>query len=158
MEKQPTVRGVLVLVQGVGVLMRGPSGSGKSMTALNLMRRGHLLVSDELVDVFPGSTGELWGKPLERNVRIEVRGLGIFSAESLFPGGTAPSSRIDLVVDLDGYDSAKDTGRTAPDIARTRILGHELAAVRLPLPSGADGALMIELLARLHTGPGLVHT
>jgi HPr kinase/phosphorylase len=145
-----TVRGALILVHGLGVLVRGPSGSGKSLAALNLMRRGHLLVADDVVKIMQGPTGEPMGKALEANVRIEVRGLGIFDGETLFPGATAPLARIDLVVDLDAFDGARDTGRIAPETSSSSLLGHEIPTVRLPLPTGGDAALMIEIVSRLH--------
>jgi len=145
-----TIRGVLILVHGVGIFVRGASGSGKSLAALHLMRRGHFLVADDVVEVVPGPAGEPLGKALESDVRIEVRGLGVFAGELLFPGATAPLSRIDLVVDLDVYDAARDSGRVGLETTRTFLLGHELPAVRIPLPAGGDAALMIELVARLH--------
>jgi HPr kinase/phosphorylase len=142
------VTGVLVKVHDVGVLIRGPSGSGKSLAALNLMKRGHKLVSDDLVDVVVGEEGKPIGRSLEENVRIEIRGLGIFSAASLFPEGTVPSSPIDLMVDLDAYDPARDAGRTMPETGQSRLLQCDIPSVRVPLPDRADPALLIELLAR----------
>lgn len=153
-----TVQGVLVVVHGVGMLIRGPSGSGKSAAALSLMRKGHQLISDDLVHVYTGPSGKPVGKALESNVRIEVRGLGIFPAESLFPGSTVPCAPIDLVVDLDAYDPVNDAGRTAPETTWTSLLGHELPAVRAPLPAGVDVSLLIELLAQLHKRNALVNT
>ena len=61
--KKSRVQAVLVVVHGVGVLIRGRPGSGKSLAALNLMRQGHKLVSDDLVEVVPGVDGDLWGGP-----------------------------------------------------------------------------------------------
>jgi len=142
------IQGVLVEVDGIGVLIRGPSGVGKSLTALNLMDRGHRLIADDLVDVIPGNEGEPVGKAVEEDVRIEVRGLGIFGAGSLFRDGVLPASRIGLVVDLEPFDPARDAGRTHPETATVKILGNELPAVRAPVPSGADPAFYIELLVR----------
>ncbi len=140
-------RGVLVMVHGLGVLIRGPSGAGKSLAALNLMRRGHSLISDDLVEVTPGADGEPIGRPVEEDVRIEVRGLGIFVARTLFHHAVVPSSRIDFVVDLDAYDHSRDAGRLAPETGTLRMFEHELMTVRVPVPTGADPALLIELLA-----------
>jgi len=150
------IRGVLVTVHGVGVLIRGPSGVGKSLAALNLMCRGHSLISDDLVDVILGPKGEPIGRSVEEEVRIEVRGLGVFLARTLFPEAVAPSSRIDLIVDLDIYDHSRDGGRIAPETGTFRLLGYDLVAVRVPLPTGVDPALPIELLARRFKESGTV--
>lgn len=140
-------RGVLVMVHGLGVLIRGRSGAGKSLAALSLMRRGHSLISDDLVEVTPGPEGKPIGKSVEEEVRIEVRGLGIFAARTLFDHAVVASSRIDFVVDLDAYDHSRDAGRTAPETGNLRLFGHDLITVRVPVPTGVDPALLIELLA-----------
>jgi HPr kinase/phosphorylase len=142
------IQGVLVDVDGVGVLIRGPSGCGKSLAALSLMDRGHRLVSDDLVEVREGPDGVPVGRALEEDVRIEVRGLGIFSAKSLFPEGTVPSFPINLVVELDVFDPVRDTGRTLPEFVSTSILGQELLQIRVPVARGMNPALLIELVAR----------
>lgn len=141
------VRGVLVSVHSVGVLIRGPAASGKSLTALHLMRRGHKLISDDLVDVVRGEGGRLIGKPLEERVRIEIRGLGVFEAATLFPEGTLPSSPIDVVVDLDRYDPARDAGRIVPETGELYLLESRIPTVRVPLPERVDPSLLIEVLA-----------
>lgn len=151
-----TIRGVLVSVLGVGVLIRGVPGSGKSYAALSLMQRGHFLISDELVEVVPGPDGQPVGRGVEPHARTEVRGLGIFQAESLFPGAVARSSRIDLVVELDRYDDARDSGRTTPETWEARILDRHVLAVRVPLPHRVDPGLLIEMLARLYKETGSV--
>jgi HPr kinase/phosphorylase len=149
-------RGVLVMVHGVGVLLRGPSGAGKSLAALNLMRRGHSLISDDLVEVTSGPKGGLVGRSVEKEVRIEVRGLGVFEARTLFQNSVIPSSRIDFVVDFDAYDPYRDAGRMVPETGTLRLLDHDLTTVRVPLPTGADPALLVELLARRFKESGTV--
>ena len=142
------IQGVLVNVDGVGVLIRGPAGSGKSSAALRLMDRGHRLVSDDLVEAIPSPDGSLIGRAVEETVRIEIRGLGLFSADSLFREGTTRTSPIAFVVDLDRYDPIEDEGRISPELSTTRILGCDLEAVRVPLARGVDLALVIEMLVR----------
>lgn len=142
------ITGVLVKIHDVGVLIRGPSGSGKSMAALTLMQRGHRLVSDDLVEVVDEEGGRPVGRSLEDNVRIEIRGFGIYSAASLFPGGTVSSAPIDLVVELDAYEPERDAGRTTPETGYIRLLQSDIPTVRVPLPNRVDPALLIELLAR----------
>jgi len=149
-----TIQGALVEVYGQGVLIRGPSGCGKSMTALNLMDRGHRLISDDLVSVAITADGELVGSALEHEVRIEVRGLGVFRASKLFQNRTTRSAPINLVIDLDAYDSNRDAGRIDPEIGMLAILDKEVTQVRLPLVSGSNPALLIEILARLLTKQG----
>ena len=145
-----------MVVDGVGVLIRGRPGSGKSLAALNLVRRGHRFVADDLVEIVPGSEGELIGGPVEGDVRIEIRGVGVFRARALFPEALAPSTRIDLVVDLDAYDPARDTGRLAPETSETLILGRKVLTVRVPVANAMDPAIIIELLARLYRKNGSV--
>lgn len=156
MTQHTTVQGSLVAVHDVGVLIRGASGSGKSLTALNLVGRGHQFVADELVRVTLGPAGKLVGEPLEEEVRIEIRGLGIFKVEALFPGAVRASTPIDFVVHLDAYDPSRDSGRVVPEMSQTSILGHHLETVRLPLPQRMDPAVVIELLARLFKEIGTV--
>ena len=151
-----TIQGALVQVHGQGVLIRGPSGCGKSLTALNLMDRDHLLISDDLVSVAVQADGKLVGSPLEDQVRIEVRGLGVFRASELFQKGTARSAAIDLVVDLDVYDANRDAGMVEPEIGTFTILGRNVPQVRLPLVAGVNPALLIELLAKLLKNVGAV--
>jgi HPr kinase/phosphorylase len=151
------IQAVLVIVHGVGVLVRGRPGSGKSLAALNLMRRGHKLVSDDLVELTPGPEGEPWGRAVEEDARIEIRGVGIYKARTLFPDATASSSPIHLVVDLDTYDSGKDSGRMIPETSATRLLGKDILTVRVPEPTGSDPALIIELLAKRFRESGSVN-
>ncbi|MBI4962084.1 MAG: hypothetical protein HY913_02295 [Desulfomonile tiedjei] len=147
--KTVKIQGVLVSVHDVGVLIRGPAGSGKSFAALNLLRRGHYFVADDLVEVFHDPQGNaLVGRAVEQDVRIEVRGLGIFAAKSLFPRGILTSAPIDFVVELDEYNPAIDLGRTSPDTGRLQLMDIDLLTVRVPVASGMDPALLIELLAR----------
>ncbi len=150
------VQGVLVVVDGVGILIRGPSGSGKSVAALNLLRRGRHIVADDLIEVVRGPDGKPAGRPVEEDVRIEVRGLGLFRVRALFPDGTLPSARIDLIAEFDTYDPARDAGRTAPEEYVVQLLEHDVPALRVPVPVGVDPGLLVELLARLFRDNGTV--
>jgi len=148
------IQGVLVVVNGVGVLVRGPSGCGKSLAALNLMRKGHHFVADDLVEVVSGGNGRLVGRPVENDSRIEVRGLGIFRARDLFENGTLSYGPIDFVAQLDSYDPLRDAGRTVPEIGRMHLLDRDLPTVRLPVPLGCEPGFLIELLAGLFKNTG----
>ena len=140
--------GVAVEVNGAGVLIRGPSGSGKSYAALGLLDRGHRLISDDVVEIVRQEDGALYARPVEGHVRIEIRGLGVFRVDSLFPGGTAKSARLELVVELGAYNGERDSGRIKPKVESASILGREVRQVFLALPHGVDPALIIELLAK----------
>jgi len=154
--KPVRIQGVLLVVTGVGILLRGPSGAGKSLAALQLMRRGHHLVADDLVEISPGPNGVLVGRPPEGEARIEIRGLGVFPARSLFPEGTLPEARIDLVADLDSYHPTRDAGRVEPETGRTSLLDVDLPTVRVAVPSASDPGLMVEVLAALFSRTGTV--
>ena len=84
------IRGVLVMVHGVGVLIRGPSGVGKSLAALNLMRRGHSLISDDLVEVTLNPAGDIVGRSVEEEVRIEVTRPGDLCSPNSVPPCSGP--------------------------------------------------------------------
>ena len=151
------IQAVLVVVHGVGVLIQGPSGSGKSLIALHLMNRGHRLVSDDLVELFVCADGRLMGKPVEEKVRIELRGLGIFQAHVLFDDATTSCSSIDFAVELDTYDPRRDAGRMEPETGALHLMGRDLLKIRLPLTRGSDPALLVELLARVYKNQRTVH-
>lgn len=151
------IQAVLIAVDGVGVLIQGPPGSGKSLIALHLMSRGHRLVSDDLVELFFSADGSLMGAPVEEKARIELRGLGIFQAHVLFDDATTPCSSIDLAVELARYDPRKDAGRTEPETGVLHLMGCDLLKIRLPLTRGSDPALLVELLARIYKKQGTVH-
>ena len=142
------MQAVLVQVCETGVLIKGPPGSGKSMIALGLMDRGHKLVADDLVQVSKESDGSLTGSAVSSHAEMEIRGLGIFSADTLFADCVVASTSVDLVIYLDAYDPFKDAGRLVPDTGIETILGAELPHVRLPITNQASVPMLIELLAR----------
>ena len=150
------IQGVLVVVRNVGVLVLGAPASGKSLAALNLMLRGHHLVADDLVEIFPGPEGKPMGRAVEEHVRIEVRGLGVYRAESLFETGAIPAAPIDFAVELTAYEPARDLGRTSPEIEEMKLLETTISKVRAPVSTGTDPALLIELLARTFAITGTV--
>ncbi len=139
-----TVHGALVVVNGVGALLQGASGTGKSLTALLLIRKGHKLVADDVVRIERRSTG-LMGMSLEAHPRIEVRGLGIFSVERIFPGSVLHEHAIHFVADLRAYNDG-DVGRTAPDVETRMLMGAELPKVSVPIADHVDPSLWIEIL------------
>ncbi len=145
-------QGTLVNVNGVGVLIVGQPGSGKSLAALSLMRSGHRLVADDLILVTKQGTGQLVGHAVEENVRIEIRGLGIFHAASLFKDATESSCPIDVVVELAPYLPERDSGRIDPVVTETSIMGRYLDKVLAPVLKGMDPGFLIELVVRSRSG------
>jgi HPr kinase/phosphorylase len=145
-----TVHGVLVDVLGVGVLIRGPSGIGKSECALDLVMRGHRLVSDDIVQI-QCRQGEILvgrGPELIRS-HMEVRGLGIINIEHLFGvGATRQRKRLEMVVDLQHGHSGDDCERLGLDQEFTELLGVEIPVVRIPVVPGRSLANIVEVAAR----------
>ncbi len=150
------LHGVFVVVHDMGVLLRGPSGCGKSLTALNLLRKGHKLLSDDVVELSLTTEDELVGKSIENKVRIEIRGLGVFQVEAIFPSLSSPLWPLHLVIDLDSFDPGKDLGKLALEIGKASFLGRNVPQVRLPLADGADTSLMVEVIVRYLKATGLV--
>jgi len=147
-----TIHGALVEVGGVGVLLLGPSGVGKSECALELVSRGHRLAADDVVDLEVGDEGELWGSSPERiRHHLEIRGLGIISVPDLFGvGAVCERARVDLVCSLERWRADGDYERVGLDRARERLLGVELPRLRLPARPGASMATIVEVAAREH--------
>ena len=143
------IHGTLVDVKGVGVLMTGDSGVGKSETALDLIERGHRLVADDIVEI--RRRGEdLVGQASEliQNL-IEIRGLGILDISELYGvAATREHKRIELNIQLEAWDPDAIYDRTGLDESMRTILGTELWAVRLPVKPGRNIAGIVEVAAR----------
>ena len=140
----------LVEVEGVGVLIRGASGIGKSEAALDLLARGQRLVADDVVLVRRISPTELRGRAaaLLRH-HMEIRGLGVIDVETLFGTlATLDERRIDLVVELVEWSEGVD--RLGLVEERMTLLDTTLPLVRLPVRPGRSTALLIETAARNH--------
>jgi len=145
-----TVHGVLVDVLGVGVLIRGPSGIGKSECALDLVMRGHRLVSDDIVEIQCRQGEVLVGRGPELvRSHMEVRGLGIINIAHLFGvGATRQRKRLEMVVDLQHGHSGDDCERLGLDQELTELLGVEIPVVRIPVVPGRSLANIVEVAAR----------
>jgi HPr kinase/phosphorylase len=149
----PEVRlhGDLMEVAGVGILILGRSGIGKSEAALDLLARGHRLVADDVVEVRRIGPNVLRGRGaalLSHN--MEIRGLGILNVEELFGLlATLDQRQIDLVVELRPWGEVEDD-RVGLEERRYAILGVELPLVRIPISPGRDLARIIEIAARSH--------
>lgn len=139
--------GALVDLGGVGVLLVGPSGVGKSECALELVARGHRLVADDVV-VLSRTGDAVIGRPTELlGHHMEIRGLGIVSVPDLFgPEAVADAARVDLVCRLD--PGAREYDRTGLDRERETLEGVAVPRVVLPPRPGASLATIVDVAAR----------
>jgi HPr kinase/phosphorylase len=145
-----TLHGVLVDVYGMGVLLLGESGIGKSECALDLVHRGHRLVADDAVEIRRYPNGALVGRAAEMiRYHMELRGIGIINIKHLFGVSAVRSSKsLELVIDLERWDPSKKYDRLGLDGETYTILDRERPLLRLPVASGRNLALLIEIAAR----------
>lgn len=144
-----TRHGVLVEVYGEGCLLIGDSGVGKSETAIELIKRGHRLVADDAVEIRRTSNSVLTGQS-PANIRhfIELRGIGVINARQLFGmGAVKMQEKIDLVINLELWDSAKVYDRMGLDNQYMEILGVEVPTLTIPVKPGRNLAVIIEVAA-----------
>ena len=144
-----TRHGVLVEVYGEGILLLGESGVGKSETAIELVKRGHRLIADDAVEIRKVSSKSLVGSAPE-NIRhfIELRGIGIINARRIFGMGAVKlTEKIDLVVNLELWDSDKVYDRMGLDALYTNILGIDVPSATIPVKPGRNLAVIIEVAA-----------
>ncbi|TJY39536.1 HPr kinase/phosphorylase [Cohnella pontilimi] len=144
-----TIHGVLVDVYGVGMLITGGSGIGKSETALELVKRGHRLVADDAVEIRQTSDNNLFGSAPEliRHL-LEIRGLGILNVMTLFGAGAVLNSKnISLVVKLENWQQDKQYDRLGLDEETTKILDTEVLLLTVPVRPGRNLAVILEVAA-----------
>lgn len=144
-----TIHAVLVEVYGEGLLITGDSGIGKSETALELIKRGHRLIADDAVEIRRVSRTTLVGQapPLIRHY-MEFRGLGIVNVRYIFGVGAVKSSqKIHLVVKLENWEDYKPYDRLGVESEHTDIMGVEVPCVTIPVRTGRNLAVILELAA-----------
>lgn len=144
-----TVHGVLVDVYGIGVLITGKSGVGKSETALELVKRGHRLVADDLVEIREVSKNVLIGNaPKLIEYMLEIRGVGIIDLMTLFGASAVKSDkRILIVIDLELWDDTKMYDRLGLDEKKMKIMDTELTKFVVPVRPGRNLSVIIEVAA-----------
>jgi HPr kinase/phosphorylase len=145
-----SLHGVLVDVFGIGLLLLGKSGIGKSECAVELVLRGHRLVADDVVRCEWRPPGMVFGAPADMlRHHVEVRGLGLLNIKDLF-GVTAvrERKRIDLVVQLDEWDDKREYDRLGVDDQHFTILSTPVRSVTVPVRPGRDMGAMLEMAAR----------
>ncbi len=150
-ELAPTtaVHGVLIDIYGIGVLLTGQSGVGKSETALALIKRGHQLVADDCVEISEIEENMLVGSPppLLKQL-LEIRGLGIINVMTLFGAGAVRSSKkITLSVHLELWDEQKHYDRVGLDEDKVKIINTEIPKLTIPVRPGRNLAVIIEVAA-----------
>lgn len=143
------VHGVLVDIYGVGVMITGKSGVGKSETALELVKRGHRLVADDCVEIRQEDQDTLVGTSPELIEHLlEIRGLGIINVMTLFGAGAVRSNkRISLVVNLEIWDAKRQYDRLGLDEEKMKIIDTEITKLTIPVRPGRNLAIIIEVAA-----------
>jgi HPr kinase/phosphorylase len=145
-----SIHGVLVEVYGLGILIQGDSGVGKSETALELIHRGHRLVADDVVDIHCVNGNMLMGVGANKIIghHMEIRGLGIINITHMF-GVRAIRDRkeIQLVVLLEAWDSSKDYDRLGTDEQVMEFLGVSIPKLEIPVKPGRNIPIIIETAA-----------
>lgn len=144
------MHGVLVDVDGIGILITGESGIGKSETALELIKKNHRLVADDAVRVIKLDEDTLIGKSTEVVEHyMEIRGLGIVDIRSLYGiGAVKNSKKIDMVVNLETWDEGKYYDRLGLDENFTTILDTKVEELVIPVRPGRNVSTILELAAR----------
>ncbi len=144
-----TRHGVLVEVYGEGVLLIGDSGVGKSEIAVELIKRGHRLIADDAVEIRRVSNRTLVGSSPE-NIRhfIELRGIGIINARRIFGMGAVKlTEKIDMVINMEHWDTEKVYDRIGMDNTYTEIMGIQVPIMTIPVKPGRNLAIIIEAAA-----------
>jgi HPr kinase/phosphorylase len=147
-----TVHGSLADVFGVGLLFRGRSGIGKSECVLDLVERGHRLVADDVVHVTKRGIDVLIGRGHEISRHyMEIRGVGLIDINALFGvRSVRQQKRIEVVVQLEDWDTTREYDRTGLDLQETEILDLKVPLVTVPLNPGKNLTVICEVVAMNH--------
>lgn len=147
-----SLHGVLMDVFGVGILLLGKSGIGKSEIALDLVMRGHRLVADDIIDVSRRKAGNIYGagNPVIKH-HMEIRGLGIINIKDLFGvAAVRDRKKIELVIELVEWDPKQEYDRLGVEDQQFKIVGGELPLSVVPVRPGRNLTTLIEVAARNH--------
>jgi HPr kinase/phosphorylase len=144
------IHGVLMDVLGLGVLVVGDSGIGKSECALDLIVRGHRLVADDTVELRRRGENVVLGScPELTRYHMEIRGLGVINIRDLFGvAATRSSKRVELVVQLERWDPVREYDRLGLDEEHFDVLGVSVPMIRMPVAPGRNLAILVEVAAR----------
>ena len=150
---ETNINGTLVDVYGVGILITGKSGIGKSECALDLAGRGHRLVADDLVRVIAKSPGILIGRSSEPlQSFVEVRGIGLIDIGTIFGvRALRRQKRIEIQVNLKEWEKGLSYDRSGLESGHVEILGVEIPSITVPLVPGKNVSVIVEVVALTHT-------
>ncbi|MCB1156718.1 MAG: HPr kinase/phosphorylase [Leptospiraceae bacterium] len=141
--------GVLIEVFGLGILLTGKSGVGKSETALELIERGHRLVADDMVEIRRYSENSILGtcSDIIRH-HMEIRGLGIVNIKDIFGAGSVREQKyIDLIITIEEWSEESDYDRTGLDEKCEEILGVKIPVLKIPIKPGRNLPIIVETAA-----------
>ncbi len=144
------IHGVLMDILGLGVLIIGESGIGKSECALDLVVRGHRLVADDAVELRCRAQSFVLGScPELTRHHMEIRGLGLINVQDLFGvASTRSSKRVELVVQLERWEPGREYDRLGIDDDYYEVLGIRVPMIRMPVAPGRTLAILVEVAAR----------
>ena len=144
------IHGVLLDILGLGVLIVGESGIGKSECALDLVVRGHRLVADDTVEIRRRGEAVVIGTcPELTRYHMEIRGLGVINVRDLFGvASTRASKRVELVVQLERWDPSREYDRLGIDESVYELLGLRIPLISMPVAPGRSLAILVEVAAR----------
>lgn len=147
--EETTLHGVCLEVFGVGVLIKGKSGIGKSETSLELINRGHRLVADDAVIIKKVDNGLKATCPELTQHLMEIRGIGILDIKHLFGVGSIRIEQfVEIVIELEEWDENKEYDRIGTDEDYTEILGIKVPTVVIPVRPGRNISAIIEIAAK----------
>lgn len=142
------LHGCMVDMRGIGVLIMGKSGSGKSETAIGLLERGGALVADDMVRIKLTNSELIGSSPELSRGYIEIRGIGIVNVANLFGlASIRPEKRLDLVVTLTSHANQNDVDRLGLQPKSFSVLGQDVPLVEIPVAPGRDSARMVAIAA-----------
>lgn len=143
------LHGVLMDIHGIGVLITGPAGIGKSETALELINRGHRLVADDTVQVWDNGERLVGKSPQNIQYYMDVRGIGIINVRTMYGSGAVrPEKAIDIVCELNPWKPELNYDRLGNEHNVTKILDREILTFKIPVQSGRNIPTIIEAAAK----------
>jgi HPr kinase/phosphorylase len=148
--KKIRVNGVLMDIMGLGTMITGDSGIGKSETALELVNKGNQLISDDLIEFYLNSNDEPVGRSIDRIKKwIEVRGLGIINIVDIYGvGALMEEKKLDLVIHLEKWSNKKKYDRLGEENMYYKILGKDVPMFTLPVAPGRNLSTLIEVAVK----------
>jgi HPr kinase/phosphorylase len=149
MAPRTTIQGTMIEIMGIGVLIEGKAGMGKSETALSLIRNGAALVSDDITALRLDSAGHIVGSPVNvTRYHMEIRGLGIIHVPSLFGvSSVRGEKRLDIVITLCAPGTHEEDDRSGGSRNTLRMFGVEVPRLFVPVAPGRDLANVVETAA-----------